>query len=122
MLRRYDKHNTSVMKPRFIWLLEAMCINSRVDVQLIDPKLSYSENKDNIERITGIKLRLNGEARLKGVFHSAADIDPEELAKWESLLEWYNDQVGIKKGRKKDKKVPVDIGNIMRASAGEEHG
>ena len=103
-MRRYDKHNRSVMKPRFIWLLEALCANSGVDPQLIDPKLTYSENKDNIERITGLKLRLKGEANLKGVFHSAADIDPDELAKWESLLEWYNARLESRKAGRKTRK------------------
>lgn len=115
-MRKYDKHNHSVMEPRFIWLLEAMCQNSGVDVQLIDDKLTYDENKHNIESITGIKLRLSGEAKIKGHFHSAEDISPDEYAEWKAQEEWYNAQVGIKKGRKKDKKVPVDIGNIIRAS------
>lgn len=96
----------SVMAPRFIWLLEKMCRNSSIDVQLIDPCLTYSENKDNIQRIMGIKLRLSKEA------------DEEDLAEWQSQEEWYNAQVGIKKG-KKDRKVPVDISNIIRASGCE---
>lgn len=107
------------MEPRFIWLLEAMCKNSGVDPHLIDPKLTYSENKLNIEDQTRVKLRLSGVAKMKGVFHSARDITEEDYAEWASMLEWYNAQVGIKKGRKKDKKVPVDIGNIMRASGVE---
>lgn len=125
-MRTYDKHHNSVMEPRFIWLLEAMCRNSGVDVQLIDPKLTYSENKDNIQRMTGIKLKLHGEARLKGIFHSANDIeayieeiDEDDLREWKAQEEKYDAFVGRKKGRKKDKKVPVDIGNIIRASGRE---
>lgn len=117
--RKYDKHNQSVMKPRFIWLLEALCKNSSVDTQLVDPKLTYSENKDNIEQITGVRLRLKGEAKLKGIFHGAVDMEEEDYAEAESMLDWYNSQVGVKKGRKKDKKVPVDIGNIIHASGVE---
>ena len=98
------------LRGRFIWLLEEMCRNSGVDVQLIDHRLTYSENKNNIQRITGIKLRLNKNSR---------KMDEEEVKEWEAQEEWYNAQVGVKKGRKRDKKVPVDIGNIIRASGAE---
>lgn len=108
-MRTYDKMRQSVMEPRFIWLLEEMCRNCGVDVQLIDLRLSYSENKDNIQRITGIKLRLKKDFK---------EMDEEELKEWESQEEWYNAQVGVKKGRKKNKKVPVDIGKIVRACGG----
>jgi len=104
-------NSNSVMKARFIWLLEELCQRNGVDIQLIDPSLTYSENKHNIESKTGIKLRFSP------LF---TEISDEEYAKWKAMEEWFNDLVGIKKGIKKDKKVPVDIGNIIRVARGED--
>jgi len=101
----------SVMEGRFIWLLEELCRRNGVDIQLIDHSVTYSENKEEIESLTGIKLRFSQNAR---------EIDEEEYREWAAMEDRYNELVGIKKGRKKDKKIPVDIGNIIRVAKGEE--
>ena len=49
------------LRGRFIWLLEEMCRNCGVDVQLIDPTLDYYENKRNIEMQTRKRLFLKPE-------------------------------------------------------------
>lgn len=105
--KTYDPKKKSVMAPRFIWLLERMCLNANIDPQEIDLDLSYQENKEEIEKRFLVKLSLTKKD------------DGIDWEKWEAQLEWFNDQVGIKKGRKADKKVPVDIGNIMKASGCE---
>jgi hypothetical protein len=105
--KSYDPKRKSVMEPRFIWLLEQMCLNSNIDQQEIDLQLDFWENKEEIENRFGVKLSLTKKD------------DSIDWRKWEAQLAWYNDQIGVKKGRKTDKKVPVDISNIMKASGYE---
>ena len=51
------------LRGRFKWLLEEMCRQTGVDVQMIDPTLDYFENKRNIEEQARKKLFLKPEKR-----------------------------------------------------------
>lgn len=45
------------LEGRFRWLLEKMCREKGIDLQLIDDNLSYWENIDNIQKLAHVKLR-----------------------------------------------------------------
>jgi hypothetical protein len=49
------------LEGRFKHLLREMLIKHEIDEQYIDSSLSYWENKENIERQFGLKLRLSSE-------------------------------------------------------------
>jgi len=51
-----------------MWLLEEMCRRIGVDTMLIDSRLTYWENKENIERQTGAKLRLKEKEKNNNIF------------------------------------------------------
>jgi len=48
---------------RFRWLLEKKCRERGIDVQLIDPELTYRENVVNIEKLTHQRLTKPKEKR-----------------------------------------------------------
>jgi len=71
------------LRGRFIWLLEEMCRRCGVDVQLIDARLDYYENKANIEEQVHLRLFLKPEKRLP-------EVEQEEL---DAVVEAYEEMM-----------------------------